>query len=330
MPVWASVLVGVGLLCFAGFIDVVTGPDVASAVFYVPAIVWMAMSWGRWPGLCAALASGIIWLAAVLTAHRQFESPLIPYWNALVRTTMFSLVAGLSSELLERKRAEKNLQQAYEDLQKLGRQVAEASDREQRRLGEDLHDGLCQHLVSTAFAARGLVAKLAERSLPEAQDASEIAELLGESIAQARDVARGLYLVPLEAGGLRLGARRIRRRTCVHATRSPASSSRRPPSRSLEETVVTNLFRIAQEAVNNAIKHAQARPDRGDPLGRPGADAARPSRMMERVFHRPRSHSRPGLAPHELPRSHDRGGAHTSRLVPAAARKSSASSGARI
>ena len=52
---------------------------------------------------------------------------------------------------------------------KLERQIAEVSDREQRRIGEDLHDGLCQHLVSTAFAARKLAAKLAEQSLPEAR-----------------------------------------------------------------------------------------------------------------------------------------------------------------
>jgi signal transduction histidine kinase len=139
----------------------------------------------------------------------------------------------------------------------LERRLAEVSDREQRRLGEDLHDGLCQHLVSTALAARTLAAKLSAVSPAEAEDAAEIAELLGECIAQARDVARGLYLVPLEAGGLSsaleefaLQVRSRHRIACrfVGEVSTPV----------LGEALVTNLFRIAQEGVNNAVKHAQA------------------------------------------------------------------------
>jgi signal transduction histidine kinase len=141
---------------------------------------------------------------------------------------------------------------------KLERQIAEASDREQRRLGEDLHDGLCQHLVSTAFAARRLAAKLGDRSLPEAEDAAEIAELLGAAISQARDVSRGLCLVPLEAGGLASAleefATQVRSRHRIACQFVEQASI---PA--LEETVGTNLFRIAQEAVNNAIKHGQAK-----------------------------------------------------------------------
>ena len=139
----------------------------------------------------------------------------------------------------------------------LERQIAEVSDREQRRLGEDLHDGLCQHLVSVAFAARKLAAKLAEQSKLEAEEATQIAELLGESIAQARAVARGLYLVPLEAGGLRSALEEFvmqvqsrHRLSCQFVERVSVPI--------VGEMVVTNLFRIAQEAVNNAIKHAQA------------------------------------------------------------------------
>jgi signal transduction histidine kinase len=139
----------------------------------------------------------------------------------------------------------------------LERQIAEVSDREQRRLGEDLHDGLCQHLVSVAFAARKLAAKLAAQSSPEAEAATQIAELVGESIAQARAVARGLYLVPLEAGGLRsaleefvMQMRSRHRVSCQFLERVSLPI--------VEQTVVTNLFRIAQEAVNNAVKHAEA------------------------------------------------------------------------
>ncbi len=139
----------------------------------------------------------------------------------------------------------------------LERQVAAVSDREQRHLGEDLHDGLCQHLVSVAFAARNLAAKLEEHSRREAEEATQIAELLGESIAQARAVARGLYLVPAEAGGLRAALEEFvlqvqaRHRVSCQFVEQVAIPI-------VGEMMVTNLFRIAQEAVNNAVKHARA------------------------------------------------------------------------
>jgi two-component system, LuxR family, sensor kinase FixL len=139
----------------------------------------------------------------------------------------------------------------------LERRVAEASDREQRRIGEDLHDGLCQQLVGAAFAARKLAARLSDLSLRETDDAAEIAELLGESIAQARDAARGLYLVQLEADGLISAleelAAQVRSRhgiVCQFVNETSVSIA--------DETTVTSLFRIAQEAVNNALKHARA------------------------------------------------------------------------
>ena len=263
LPLRESILAGAGLLLLAGMGDWWTGPEIASAVFYLPAIIWMTWKGGRWPGLGMALASGATWLGMVLAAHSPFDSPLVPYWNAVVRATTFCLVSGLASEVFERKRVERRLRQSHEDLQRqavilesIQRQIAETSDREQRRLGEDLHDGLCQHLVSIAFAARGLAAKLTDRSLPEAEDAAEIAELLGVAIAQARDVARGLCLVPLEAGGLASAleelATRVRSR---HRIACQLVEKGSVPA--LEETVGTNLFRLAQEAVNNAIKHAQ-------------------------------------------------------------------------
>jgi glucose-6-phosphate-specific signal transduction histidine kinase len=139
----------------------------------------------------------------------------------------------------------------------LERQIAEVSDREQRRLGQDLHDGLCQHLVSTTFAARMLADKLAAHGLPEAQDATRIADLLDESITQAKDVARGLYLVQLEMGGLASAleelAAQVRTRFQVNCTFTDRSVT--PLT---EVAVMNDLFRIAQEAAGKPCRRAPA------------------------------------------------------------------------
>ena len=191
---------------------------------------------------------------------------------------------------------------------KLERQIAEASDREQRRLGEDLHDGLCQHLVSTAFATRGLAAKLADRSLPEAEDAVEIAELLGASIAQARDVARGLCLVPLEAGGLASALEELATQTRSHHRIACQFVEKNASIPALEETVGANLFRIAQEAVNNAIKHGQASQITVTLSADP--QQIRLDVEDDGVGFRPQPEpGRSGAAHHELPGAHGGGGA---------------------
>jgi signal transduction histidine kinase len=140
---------------------------------------------------------------------------------------------------------------------KLERQIAEISDREQRRLGQDLHDGLCQQLVSLAFATRNLADRLRDDARPEAAEADQITDGLNDSITLARDVARGLYLVQLEIGGLSSAfeelADQIRARyhlDCQFVDRVTVPLH--------EPFAMPDLFRIAQEAVTNAVKHARA------------------------------------------------------------------------
>lgn len=139
----------------------------------------------------------------------------------------------------------------------LERQIGEVSDREQRRLGQDLHDGLCQHLVSLSFVARMLADKLAQRYLPEAEDATRVSEMLSDAISQAKDIARGLYHVQLEVGGLAVALEDLASQT--RARQRIECEFRDRTSVPITETLAMNdLFRIAQEAVNNAVKHAQA------------------------------------------------------------------------
>lgn len=246
----ATILAGILLLFVAAVVDWVIEPQIGTSVVYLLPIALVTWRASRWAGQGMALACGFTWLVIELLTDKSYTSVLIPCWNAIMRTTFFCLVSGLLAEVLERKRVEQSLRESE-------RRIAEASDREQRRIGEDLHDGLCQQLVGAAFAARKLAARLSDLSLPETKDAGEIAELLGQSIAQARDAARGLYLVELEADGLISALEELAAQTqSRHGITCQFSNNLSAPIS--EETVVTTLFRIAQEAVNNAVKHAEA------------------------------------------------------------------------
>jgi len=132
--------------------------------------------------------------------------------------------------------------------------VAEISDREQRRIGQDLHDTLCQQLVSIAFASELLREKLERCKLAEAAQAGHITEMVNDGITQARHLARGLYPVRLEMEGLASGLEELAETTQLRNAVSCRFSCEEQIL--IHDTVAgNNLYRIAQEAVNNALKH---------------------------------------------------------------------------
>jgi PAS domain S-box-containing protein len=140
---------------------------------------------------------------------------------------------------------------------RLERQILEISDREQARIGQDIHDGLCQQLIGMAFNANSLEQTLNSEERPEAATARRICGLLDEAITEARRVCRGLYPVRLKTEGLVSALEELAhtvterysvRCECHIATRRLIC----------DITTATHLYRIAQEAVNNAVKHSGA------------------------------------------------------------------------
>ncbi len=141
---------------------------------------------------------------------------------------------------------------------RLERQILEISDREQARIGQDIHDGLCQHLVSLAFDANALHRALAAGRQPEARTARRIARFLDRAITESRQLSRGLFPVRLETEGLASALEELATSTrdrfkirCRFAGQGPVLV----PARA----IATHLYRIAQEAVSNAIRHSRAR-----------------------------------------------------------------------
>lgn len=140
---------------------------------------------------------------------------------------------------------------------RLEREVLDISEREQRRIGQDLHDGLCQHLTGISLLGRKLQQGLALRSDPGAGEAGRLTELVQDGIEQTRRVTRGLHPVRDEPTGLMLALREL----CANVTAlgGPACRFECPdPVPVPDRTVATHLYRIAQEAVQNALRHAGA------------------------------------------------------------------------
>lgn len=154
------------------------------------------------------------------------------------------LFTGFIRDITERKRLEK--------------EILEITDREQRRIGQDLHDGLCQHLAGIELMSQVLAQKLAPKSKIHARQVNEIAGHVRDAISHTRSLARGLSPVTIESDGLMSALHELATDTekIFHAQ---CRCDFDGPVEMDDHAAATHLFRIAQEAVSNAIKHGKAR-----------------------------------------------------------------------
>jgi PAS domain S-box-containing protein len=139
----------------------------------------------------------------------------------------------------------------------LERAILDISAREQRRIGQDLHDGLGQHLTGIAFMAKVHETKLAEKKSPEAEDAAKIVKLVNEAIHKTRELARGLLPVVSDSQGL-MSALQLWAAEVEDLFGVSCRFQCHTPVLIHDDTMATHLYHIAQEAVNNAIKHGDA------------------------------------------------------------------------
>ena len=140
---------------------------------------------------------------------------------------------------------------------RLEKEIIEISGREQRRIGQDLHDSLCQHLAGIGFLAKVLEKKITEHLSVKRTEAAEIVDLIDQAITLTRGFAKGLFPVRLEAEGfmhalseLAFNAEKLFGIRCRVAFQEPLLIH--------DHAFATHLYRIAQEALNNAIKHGKA------------------------------------------------------------------------
>ena len=140
---------------------------------------------------------------------------------------------------------------------RLEKAVLDISAREQRRIGQDLHDGLGQHLTGVAFMGKVLEQRLAESSTAEAAEAAKIVTLVNQAIQMTRELARGL--LPVGAEGRNLMSALDHWATEVGELFHVACRFEcHAPVLIEDDTVADHLYRMAQEAVHNAVKHGRA------------------------------------------------------------------------
>lgn len=137
--------------------------------------------------------------------------------------------------------------------------VLEAVNREQYRIGNDLHDGLGQELTGIALLLRCLAGRLAVEHRAVLPDVESITRLVSNAVESTRSLARGLSPVNLERGGLRDALAGL----AMHARNvygiKAVFTNRLQPTVTLNPEVANHLYRIAQEAITNAVKHGQAK-----------------------------------------------------------------------
>jgi signal transduction histidine kinase len=138
----------------------------------------------------------------------------------------------------------------------LEKQVLEVSDREQARLGRELHDSLCQLLVSIGFNANALKKDLEKSSAPEAASVERIGQKLSDAIKMTRDLSHGLCLASSTGDNLTAALIRLAQNTTAdYGILCQAECA--VGDRIVAPDVATQIYRIAQEAVHNAVKHAR-------------------------------------------------------------------------
>ena len=269
----------VGFVCFVavlaiGYIDYQLGTTITLSVVYAVPISAAALFIGGVPALWLSLFSVVISIGGdylliqeAIARGATRAPPFYTIWlvNGVLRLLFFAFLVTVLTRLrhlhmdMELRVQERALALAREtaERERLEHEMLEISEREQRRIGRDLHDGLCQHLTGTALASHVLAEKLDARSQPEAEGARRIVDLLEEGIGLARSMAKGLHPVEMHADGLMEALEEFAATTsqlfgiqCRFECQMPILI--RTPA------TATHLYRIAQEAVSNAIKHGRA------------------------------------------------------------------------
>ena len=247
-----------------GFADYASGTRVSLSVFYVVPIL-LAVAWLGWEAAVGTvLASMVVRVAGDLLVSPAHGLPWFGWWNAASTLIVFLFIVWIFASLLgihrqlevrvEQRSAE--LMHSVEYRRLLERELLTISSSERNRMGQELHDDICQHLVATTLAAKVLAQRLTQGQGALAEDAQCIIALLEEGTGKTRQLARGLLLSAIEPSQLpdKLSG------LAEEGSRSgvPCRFQQAGQVTVGDADTAAQLYRIAQEAMRNAVRHAEA------------------------------------------------------------------------
>jgi len=244
---WTETIV---LALGVGFLDYSTGYEISVVLFYSLPILLMVWFGDRTSSVFVALLCAIIWWWADEASGHPYEQDWHQIWETVVRLGYFLFFVVTATSV-------KSRIELLEHSRQLEQEIIRISEREQRRIGQDLHDGLCQYYAAIGCAAGSLKLNLEKQGSPAAQSAAEIEELILKGVGQARSLARGLSPVENEERGLQFALEdlvhtitKLQSIDCHFICTAPVSV--------FDNSRANHLFRIAQEAINNATRHGKA------------------------------------------------------------------------
>jgi signal transduction histidine kinase len=245
------------IIFFIGWVDWITGREVSLWAFYsIP--IFLAVWYGdRKAGIAAACLSTFVWWWANKDVHAPFKTAWGYPTATASRLAIFIFFAHGIAAARAKQETDRARIAALERARTLEREVVSISEREQRRFGQDLHDGLCQTLAAIGCAATSLKDDLQPISPEHAEAAREIEELLNHAVVEARNLARGISPVDMDEHGLAAALDELADRVSRH-TPVPVNFESHGEIGLVEPETAINLYRIAQEAVHNAVRHSRA------------------------------------------------------------------------
>ncbi|HEU4779418.1 MAG TPA: PAS domain S-box protein [Steroidobacteraceae bacterium] len=172
--------------------------------------------------------------------------------------TVLFVEAAITSLVLRGERFWLTMLQDATARRQLEREVLEVSNREQQRIGNDLHDGLGQELTGIALLLRGLENRAEREAAALSPAIEEVALLVNDAIFTTRALARGLSPVTFDRGGLALALEELARRLSAMFHIDVRCVADAALDHGLESVNALHLYRIAQEAVTNAAQHGHA------------------------------------------------------------------------
>jgi signal transduction histidine kinase len=248
----------VGLMFMIAFVDYITGYEVTIYPFYTVPILLMVWFGDLRVAIAISVVSTVAWWVVDKAVGHVYSTEWLRVWDATVRLMFFGLVLFAGWSVKRQRHEVRTRIELLERSQSLEDELINISEREQQRIGRDLHDGVCQYLAAIGLTATMLKQQLEKTSSIQPSRLGEIADHLRDAATRVRQLARGLSPVDQDEGGLESALEELAASTSklTGVACSFVGSGR---DLELSSSAAIHLFRIAQEAVSNAVKHGHAR-----------------------------------------------------------------------